>query len=30
MENDEMEQKRRADNAFNYFNYIYSYARDIG
>nr|XP_050861601.1 transcriptional protein SWT1-like isoform X5 [Vespula vulgaris] len=29
-ENDEVEQKRRAENAFNYFNYIYSYARDIG
>lgn len=30
MESDVVEQKRRAENAFNYFNYIYSYARDIG
>ncbi|XP_046833779.1 transcriptional protein SWT1-like isoform X4 [Vespa crabro] len=29
-ENDVIQQKCRADKAFNYFNYIYSYARDIG
>ncbi|XP_035728907.1 transcriptional protein SWT1-like isoform X4 [Vespa mandarinia] len=29
-ENDVIQQKCRADRAFNYFNYIYSYARDIG
>ncbi|KAF7387208.1 hypothetical protein HZH68_012885 [Vespula germanica] len=29
-ENDMVEQKRRAETAFNYFNYIYSYARDMG